>query len=98
MVICSVAVSSKGGSTSDRAAVVAAAFAAAIGSMVIMFTTPTPAEATSVMPKSTAVMFKEYFSYLFPPYFTPKRLGFTYLLIRGTHEFMIRIANDMPSG
>ena len=31
-------------------------------------------------------------------YFTPKRLGLTYLLIRGTQAFIIRIANDMPSG
>ena len=31
-------------------------------------------------------------------YFNPKRRGLTYLLIRGTTEFMIRIANDIPSG
>ena len=31
-------------------------------------------------------------------FFTPKRLGFTYLSISGTTAFMMRIANDMPSG
>ena len=68
-----------------------------MGSSVIRCTAPTPAEATSVTAKSTAVMFKAYFS---SPrlFFTPKRLGFTYLSISGTTAFMMRIANDMPSG
>ena len=37
-----------------------------------------------------------------PPYFlagfSPKRFGLTYVLIRGVNAFMIRMANDIPSG
>lgn len=72
--------------------------ASAIGSSVIIWTAPTPAEASSVITNSTITILNSVLFILRSSYFNPKRRGLTYLLIRGTTEFMIRIANDIPSG